>query len=178
MPGVQSELLEASIYGVNPFLEAWRRVFRNLALLKSLKADTRTLTVMCIQLGERLDSVAKGKQGNVAEGSFRFVSCPVGEGDLENIEKAYPTADTTFDFLVSVLTEGLKVSFSLNDQNHLVICSLYDRRTDSPSFGACLTGGAENWYDALRVAAYKYTALLHGDLGADNSPGSLTRRIW
>lgn len=100
---------------------------------------------------------------------FYFVPCSVSTDIWPDIEALYPTADTVFDFLVSTLSEGLKVQFAYNASNQLIVCSISDRREGSPTLGACLTGGAPNWYDSLRVVAYKYTALLHGELSADDN---------
>jgi len=71
----------------------------------------------------------------------------------------------------------LKVSFAVNGKNDLTICSFADRREDSATFGACLTGGADGWYDALRVTLYKYTLLLHGDLGEGEKANGARSRI-
>jgi len=119
-----------------------------------------------------------GKQDAKADLSkFYFVSCSVNPDAWEHIAGLYPTAEHTFDFLAAVLADGLKVSFAVNGKNDLTICSLTDRREGSASFGACLTGGADGWYDALRVVAYKYTALLHGELGTEGVPVGQSARI-
>lgn len=100
---------------------------------------------------------------------FYFVNCPIGVDAWGSIEEAFPTADIVFASLGSLLVDGFKVSFSLNPQNDMTVCSITDKREGSVSVGACLTGGADGWYDALRVCLYKYEVVLQGDLTGKGS---------
>jgi hypothetical protein len=109
--------------------------------------------------------------------TFYFVNVSVSEDDLPNIDVLFPTPDTTFTLFTAILDAGLKVGFALNAKADLVVCSLTDRREGSPTLGACLTGGGEGWYDALRVVLYKYTSLLQGDFANGSSPTGMKKRI-
>jgi len=122
--------------------------------------------------------MAPAKDKTVPDNKFFFVNVTVDEDDIPKIDELFPTPEVTFGLLTGVLAEGLKVSFALNGRNDMTICSLSDRREDSKTFGACLTGGADGWYDSLCVCLYKYTALLQGDLGrGETSSGRKTRII-
>lgn len=129
------------------------------------------------EMEKRIRNMAPVKQNNSTNGTFFWVNAPVEDNDVEKIDELFPTPDVTFGLLTGVLTEGLKVSFALNSRNDLTICSLSDRREGSPTFGACLTGGADGWYSALCVCLYKYTALLHGDLANGSRSNGEARRI-
>lgn len=175
---MQKELFGPEEYGGQSLLYPWRRVFGNIARDKRYPRDIHTISVMLIELEERLGIVAKRVEQAWDGGNFHFVTVSVSAEDMPKIEELYGSPEAVFDFLQETVGEGLKVSFALNDKNGMVVCSLFDRRKDSPSTGACLTGGAATWYDALRVVAYKYTALLHGDLCADGNVLGLTGQIW
>lgn len=108
---------------------------------------------------------------------FYWVNAAVDEDDLPEIERLFPSPEVTFTLLTAVLADGLKVSFNVNAKNSLTICSLSDRREESPTFGACLTGGADGWYDALCVCLYKFTALLQGDLANGSATNGPKARI-
>lgn len=119
----------------------------------------------------------KKEGGSVSAQSFYFVNVTVGEDDLPEIDRLFPTADVTFGLLTAVLDKGLKVSFAFNSQNNMMVCSLTDRTPDSPTCGACLTGGGDGWYESLCVTLYKYTALLQGDLANGSKQVGSSRRI-
>lgn len=129
------------------------------------------------QMEKRLALVTKAKSTAIDNGRFYFVNVSVGDDDIDRIDELFPTPEQTFQLLTGVLIDGLKVSFSVNAKNDMTICSLSDRREASPTFGACLTGGADGWYDALCVCLYKYTALLHGDLSEATRSNGPSRRI-
>lgn len=118
----------------------------------------------------------KAQQKDVTA-TFYFVNVPVGEDDIPVIDEMFRSADTAFSMLNAVLTEGFKVSFSLNSQNNLTVCSLTDRREGSPTIGACLTGGGDGWFESLCVMLYKYTHLLQGDLSNGSRGVGQGRRI-
>lgn len=138
---------------------------------------TRRVNATIEQMEVRIGRMTGKPQKNGKLDKFYFVSCPISEEDMPEIDGAYPTPESVWDALTGFIAEGLKVSFAVNAKNDMTICSLTDRREESASFGACLTGGADGWYDALRVTAYKYTALLHGELGAEGTVGKPTSRI-
>lgn len=138
---------------------------------------TRKVNRIVAHLGERIQLLMNVPQKPVDNGAFYFVNVGVDEEDLPEIEHLFPTPEVTFRLLTGVLEAGLKVSFAVNAKNDLTICSLSDRRAESESFGACLTGGADGWYDALCVCLYKYTALLQGDFANGNKGGSEKPRI-
>lgn len=120
--------------------------------------------------------VALPKQSE-PQGKFYWVNAAVDEDDLPEINRLLPTPEVTFNLLTGVLLEGLKVGFSVNAKNDLTICSISDRREGSPTFGACLTGGADGWYDSLCVCLYKYTALLQGNLANGSTSNESKSRI-
>jgi len=138
----------------------------------------REVNTIVESMAERLVPVSTGEKKAFDGSKFYFVNCAISEDDWEKVAACYVSAESTWDGLTAVLAEGLKVSFAVNGKNNLTICSIADRRTDSPTFGACLTGGADGWYDALRVTLYKYTLLLHGDLGeGDKATGARSRIV-
>jgi len=108
---------------------------------------------------------------------FYFVACPIGESDWARVVETFPVADDVFNQLATWLGEGLKISFSINPGNDQTICSLTDKREASASYGACLTAGADGWYDALRVCAFKYVVLLNGSLSNAQRQPSPSARI-
>lgn len=165
----------ASIQGVNTrslILDLWRRWNDG-----NYSWVTRDINRIVDTIEERIRIMSPKPDSKFDASKFYFVSCSVSETDIPEIERLYPTPDTVFDFLVGVLAEGLKVSFAVNAKNDLTICSLTDKTEGSASYGGCLTGGADGWYDALRVVAYKYTALLHGDMSQGERGESKTMRI-
>lgn len=178
MDYVQPELFPIVEYGVPAFLKGLRFVFVNMSKDKRTLREVHTINILCIEAELRMRIVAKGKTEYRPPDNFRFVTVTVSGEDVAKIDEAYGTPEAVFDFLQEAIAEGLKVSFASNEKNGMVVCSLYDRRKDSPSSGACLTGGAATWYDALRVVAYKYTVILHGDLSEDGNVTGLTAGIW
>jgi len=128
-------------------------------------------------MAERVRPVSSGEKKAFDASKFYFVNCAISEDDWEKVAGAYATAESTWDGLTAVLAEGLKVTFAVNGKNNLTICSFSDRRESSTTFGACLTGGADGWYDALRVTLYKYALLLHGDLGEGEKANGARSRI-
>lgn len=107
---------------------------------------------------------------------FYFVNCTIGADAWPSIGETFKTPETTFDALGDLLLAGYKVSFNVNPTNDMTICSITDKREGSVSYGACLTGGADGWYDALRVASYKLLVLLEGEMkNAAKGDGSLGR---
>jgi len=154
-----------------------RRDLHRLWNVGQYMVEVRLVNDLIETWGLRMAKMSGRTETKVEQNRFYFVNCPVGEDTWVAVAEAYPSAESTFDFLEAVLADGLKVSFAVNSRNDMTICSLSDRREESPSFGACLTGGADGWYDALRVTAYKYTALLHGDLGQEGEHKSPTSRI-
>lgn len=138
---------------------------------------TRRVNGILSQLEARIQNVATRPEATPSKERFYWVNVAVGDDDVEKIDELFPTPEVTFRLLTAVLVEGLKVSFSVNAKNDMTVCSLSDRRTDSDSFGACLTGGADGWYDALCVCLYKYTALLQGDLNNGSVSDGERKRI-
>lgn len=137
----------------------------------------KTANSLIQRLSERLGIVTDKAGSNGKVEHFFFVNVAVGEDDIERIDELFPTPDVTFQILTGVLQAGLKVGFAVNAKNDMTICSLTDRRQDSETVGACLTGGADGWYDALCVCLYKFTALLHGDFAEGSSQAGPARRI-
>lgn len=129
------------------------------------------------KLEKRIRNMAPKAEAKPPKEKFYWVNCPVTEEDIPNIEALFPTVESALDLLGAAIAEGLKVSFALNPKNDLTICSLSDRREESATFGACLTGGADGWSEALCVMLYKYTALLQGDLSEGQETAGTKRRI-
>lgn len=138
---------------------------------------TRKVNRIVAHLSERIQILMPVPQKTADNGAFYFVNVSVDEDDLPEIEQLFPTPEVTFRLLTAVLVSGLKVSFAVNAKNDLTICSLSDRREGSASFGACLTGGADGWYDSLCVCLYKFTALLQGDFANGSKGGGEKPRI-
>jgi len=139
--------------------------------------DARAINLIVTRLDEWIGNMTDRAKQVPDNGNFHFVNVSVGDDDIEQIDELFPTPDVAFGLLSAVLVEGLKVSFAVNVRNDLTICSLSDRREGSDSFGACLTGGGDGWYDALCVCLYKYTALLNGDLNEGSTSTGTRRRI-
>lgn len=96
--------------------------------------------------------------------TFYFINCRVDPDAWESIADLYGKSDDVFDLLAELILSEHKVGFGLNGQNGLTTCSITNKQKGSPAFGACLTASADGWYDALRVALYKFHTLLGGDL--------------
>jgi len=129
-------------------------------------SEARHVTKLCTELGDWVNTMANKKQVRDPEVAFYFVNVAVDDDDLEGIAEAYGKPDGVFDALTGLLSEGLRVAFSVNARNDMTTCSLTDKREGSASQGATLSGSADGWYDALRVTLYKYHVLLGGDLTA------------
>ena len=154
-----------------------RLEFWSIWTIGNYAGDARKINHLVQRLDEWIGNMVERAPQAAENGNFHFVNVSVGDDDIEKIDELFPTADVTFGLLTAVLTEGLKVSFAVNGRNDLTICSLSDRREDSPSFGACLTGGGDGWYESLCVCLYKYTALLQGDLNNGSTSTGSRRRI-
>lgn len=119
------------------------------------------------RIGVRMTTQKKGKAQSNGLENFHFVNCSVGPDDWVLVEAEFGEADGVFDSLALLLAQGFKVSFSVNHGNNLTIATLTDKRDVSLTYGACLTAGADGWYDALRVLLYKYHVVLKDDLAID-----------
>lgn len=115
-------------------------------------------------LGEIMVKQPKAAPQSAGLEKFYFVNCPVGAEDWELVQVEFRESTVVFEWVEELMLRGYKLSFSLNVQNGLVIASLTDKRKDAPTFGACLTGGAVGWYDALRVLLFKFVTVLKEDL--------------
>jgi len=123
-----------------------------------------------------------GKSGNARKSvgsldSFHFVNVPVSAEDWELVVQEFSEVEAVLASVGEFVAVGYKLSFSLNGQNQLTVCSLTDKREGSSTYGACLTGGADGWYDALRVVLYKFHCVLKGDLANAQSGVGSTIRI-
>lgn len=127
----------------------------------------RRVNQLVSRIGERMTTQKKVKQQTNGLENFHFVNCSVGPDDWVLVEAEFGEAEGVFDSLSLLLAQGFKVSFSINHGNNLTIASLTDKRDMSVTYGACLTAGADGWYDALRVLLYKYHVVLKDDLAID-----------
>lgn len=128
-------------------------------------------------LGEVMVKQPKAAPQSAGLESFYFVNCPVNPEDWELVQLEFKESTVVFEWVEELMLRGYKLSFSLNVQNGLVVASLTDKRKDAPSFGACLTGGAVGWYDALRVLLFKFVVVLKEDLGKAAAAGGTASRI-
>lgn len=119
----------------------------------------------------------KGKQETTQLDTFYYVNVAITPMDWPLVEAEFPTVEGTLETLGALLLEGMKVSFSHNHQNQVTMCSLTDKREGSPTRGACLSGGADGWYDAFRVVLWKYLCVLKGDLSRENQASGGTLRL-
>jgi hypothetical protein len=113
---------------------------------------------------EELSTMAK-KVTKVGEGQASgawtvFVNYAPPTDVEEWLAKHYPTPNETWAALDLLLTTGYKVSFSRNQTNGAIICSMTCRNVDSENNGKTLTSFAGDWYDSLRVACLKHFELL------------------
>jgi len=177
MAAFQRDLFPYEGYGETSTLESSRLALWRVRNASNSQFTCARVTHLVATMQERIRVMAPKGTVDVTNGHFQFVNVAVSDDDIEKVEELFPTPDVAFNLLTGVLTEGLKVSFSLNSANDLTICSLYDKREKSPTHGHCLTGGADGWYDALCVVLYKYTALLHGDLANGDAGTGSRRRI-
>lgn len=149
----------------------WRIALHRAWNLGNSWAVCRTINEL-VSVGEELmGKPQNGSKQPAGTENFYFVNVRLQDDAWLMVAELYPTPDKVFDLLSELIANEHKVGFSLNGQSGLTTCSITDKRAGSPSFGACLTAAADGWYDALRVALYKFHTLLDGDL-ANGSRGS------
>lgn len=65
-----------------------------------------------------------------------------------------------FDLLALDAQQGYKLTVSWNDQNETFTATYMCQDKDSPNYGYCLSSFAPDWYNAVRVTAFKHTEVL------------------
>ena len=111
------------------------------------------------------------------QGEFRFLNVPIDEDAYEDVMSEYQDGDALMDGMQRYMEIGYKFSFAVNKQNDMVICSMTDRRAGSAYENACLTGGSDSWYDALKVVLYKHEHILRSDWAQAASVAQIRRRL-
>ena len=141
-----------------------RHTMRSLScLVKDMEAVARTRS--------------KDKPAITTSKEFRFINVALDDSAYDDIMDRYSDGDALMDAFQLYMETGYKFSFALNAQNDLVICSMVDRRDGSVTENACLTGGADSWYDALKVVMYKHEVILLSDWSKASEPGVVKRRL-
>lgn len=124
----------------------------------------RKINGLVEHMGVLMGKQGKGSNGKAGLESFHFVNVSVTADDWPIVVAEYAETERVLESLGALVLAGYKVSFSANFQNGLTVASLTDKREGSPTFGACLTGSADGWYDAFRVLLYKFECVLKTDL--------------
>lgn len=103
-----------------------------------------------------------------------WADIPVPPEDWPVIQAKYAGNDELSLAFSNLVSDGYRVSFSLNQQNDTVSCSITCRDDDAPNAGMTLNAFADSWWTALMVACYKHFDLAAGDwrghAAADDRP--------
>jgi len=138
--------------------------------IRSLTGLIRELEIMARKRSNKVPTTKN-------PGEFRFMNVPVPDDAYEDIMDKYSDGDALMDSFQLLMETGYKFGFALNAQNDMFICSMTDRRPESPTLNACLTGGADSWYDALKVTLYKHQVLLQSDWTKAEGVETVKRRL-
>lgn len=133
------------------------------------------LTIKKVEIMARKRS--PGTVTSAAPAQFRFINVQIEETAYEDVMEFASEGESLLEAFVLLLETGYKFSFSLNAQNDMFVCAMTDRRDGSATENACLTGAADNWYDALRVVLYKHTVILKQNWNDPTLLASAKRRI-
>jgi len=153
-------------------LEMWR-----MGSFAGSASNTAQINGLVSSLGEMMAQRQNGKQETARQDTFFYVNVSVSDTDWELICTEYSDVDAVLLSLGEHLLLGFKIGFSYNHQNGLTICSLTDRRPGSVSYGACLSGSADGWYDSWRVVLFKFHVILKGNLGTEETQKDRRPRI-
>lgn len=137
----------------------------------------RALAGLIKELEDVARTRSKDKPPVSVNKEFRFINVALDDSAYEDIMDRYSDGDALMDAFQVYMETGYKFSFALNGQNDLVICSMTDRRPNSVTENACLTGGADSWYDALKVVLYKHEVILLSDWSKASDIGATKRRL-
>lgn len=100
-------------------------------------------------------SSSRTNDNKVAFGDYWFVSLEFQAGDKEDFQEWDGTGESSADYLDTILAEGCKVSFTIDERGGGVLCSASQQRADSENAGGILTGRGPDAATALRVLQYK-----------------------
>lgn len=131
---------------------------------------------ICRELNAILEAyMAKDKKGHVVGNGAKnpqfteFVNYTLDPDIQGDIDKQFPTQESVWTGLQTLLESGYKVSFSYDFPRSAVIVALTCRNEESTNNGKTLTSFAGDWYDALKVAQYKHFYALDEDWTNANS---------
>jgi len=170
LPGVSWGSPGTSVGGCHRALIEIRYAPPSWYTIRSLTSLVKDLETMARKRSNKVPVTRNG-------GDFRFINVPVPDDAYEDIMDKYSDADALMDSFQLLMEAGYKFGFALNAQNDMFICSMTDRRSDSATENACLTGGADSWYDALKVTLYKHQVLLQSDWSKAEGLDIVKRRL-
>ena len=108
-------------------------------------------------------------RADAKRGSVWFVNVGVSVADAPKIDDLFPTADSVYDAMVEVMSDGYRVAFNYDGARDAVVASLTCRNEDIANYNGVLNAFAGDWFQALRVVLYKHYVVLSENWSADGS---------
>lgn len=102
----------------------------------------------------------KAKQTEQAGDWKGFVACELTDKQKEAAKQLRADADRLFDNVFSMVEDGYKLSFSVDNYNGMYICSATCKDKASPNNGMTLTGRGGAMLGAMASLWYKHDVVL------------------